>query len=255
MINDEIKSTLHWRATILANAERLIKYGSQADNSQLSLFGNDNKQFVKLEEPQEVDYNDILDKEKDVLGVNLIYNVFDRYILIAKRFCNNTVRSLVEKTESASGIAFLAMVTDIEYKKSGAGNNYAKIYLRDNDSTIRVYLWGDVYRKNISRIYKNKIYLVEVNYNKEKDTTSITNIKDVEEIEIERFVKSLTIYLDDARSAVLAKFYIDNKMFGSQYNLYFNYNDEVFKAPFKINFNEENYLYLKNIILDIGVEK
>ena len=253
-MNDEIKSKLEWRETVVDNLEKLIKHGSNQDNNQLSLFGN-SKETIKLETPKVFNYKQILDKETEVLGVNLTYNVFDRYILIYKRFCNSTIRTVVESTESINKAIFLATVRDIEYKKSQAGNNYAKILLQDHDSSISVFLWGEFYKKKISSIFKDKIYLIEVTYNNENNSTAIVNLRDVNDIDIKDYISSIIIHLDSPKNTAKVVPYIHQKMFGNDYNFKFNYCGDIFNAPYKINFSEENYLYLKDFITNLTVEK
>lgn len=253
-MNQEIRDTLAWRAEIIHNAERLVKFGTNVNKSQLSLFGDSREQIV-MEKPENVDFMLMLEKEKDVLGVNLLYNIFDRYILIYKRFCTHTIRTVNELTTQNQKVVFLGMVTSIEYRKSTAGNNYAKVYFKDNDSVVRVYLFGEAYRRLISSVYKDKAYLIEADYNRQNGTLSIVNMKQAEEIETEKFISTIIIHLNDFHAALNVKFYMDNNMFGSKYNLYFTYEDDMFRAPYKINFTEENYLFLKDKINDITVEK
>jgi DNA polymerase III alpha subunit len=253
-MNQEIRDTLAWRAEILHNSEKLVKFGSKANTTQLSLFG-DSREQITMEKPSDVNYELMIEKEKEVLGVNLLYNIFDRYVLVSRRFCNHTIRTINEITSQSQKVFFLGQVTDIEYRKSTTGNNYAKVFFRDNDSTIKVYLFGEMYRRYISSVYKERIYLVEADFNAEKGSINIVNMKQADEIEPEKFISTVTIHLNDFRSALNVKAYIDNNMFGSRYELYFTYDGERFRAPFKINFSEENYLFLKDKINDITVDK
>ncbi len=254
-MNDEIKSKLEWRATIIDNSDKLIKHGSSKFNNQFSLFEDDNKASIKLDPPKDINYKDILDKETNVLGVNLTYNIFDRHILVNKRFCNSTIRTVVELTEDANKLIFLAVVKDIEYKKSAAGNNYAKILLQDHDSSVSAFLWGDFYKRKISSVFKDRIYLVEVNYNDKNNSTSIVNIRDVNEVNPEEYISTIIFHLDKLEDAPKVIPYIHAKMFGSRYALKFKFDGDIFIPQYKINFCEEDYLYLKNFITDLTVEK
>ena len=129
-MNQEIKDKLLWRATIIENSESLIRSCSRNDKAQLSLFEETKHETITLEIP-EINPEDWVRKESDVLGVSLTYNIQDRYILHSKRFCNSTLRSINELTESGDKLIFIARIDEIEYRKSLAGNNYARINWKD----------------------------------------------------------------------------------------------------------------------------
>lgn len=256
-MNQEIISTLNERNIILSNLDSLIKHGndSKKNKNQLSLFGGQESFKPKLSEPENTNYQDLLDKEKDTLGVCLTYNIFDRHILLVKRFCNNTVRSLNEMTESKqSGIVLIAQITDFKFKKSKAGNNYAKITIQDHNSSAEAYIWGDIYKKHISSLFKGQIYLIELGYNKDNESVFILNIKDVRDIDPKDYVSKIILHLNNFRDAVLVRPYTF-KMWGSDYALDFNYNGQIINAPYRINMTEEHFSYLKQHITDIEVEK
>lgn len=255
-MNQQIRDQLLWRATIVENSESLIKSCSRNNKDQLSLFAETKNETVDLKIPKDVNYETLLQKEVDLMGVALTYNIQDRYILHSKRFCNNTLRSINELSESQGKIVFIAKIDEIEYKTSLSGNNYARILWKDSDSECRMFLFGDQYQKLISKAFKGQYYLCECLYNKDKESLSIVNFKAIEDIEITENVSTIILHVeDDIESVISLRNYVFTKMIGSQYDLIFIYKGSENKAPYKINFTEENYCDTKELITNIDVRK
>ena len=53
-MNEEIKSKLEWRATIVENIDKLVKYGSNINHNQLSLFSDNNKDTIHMTDRKSV---------------------------------------------------------------------------------------------------------------------------------------------------------------------------------------------------------
>lgn len=251
-MNSVIESKLLWRATIIENAESLIKSGSHNKN-QLSLFEDVKNDTISLRIP-EVNYQEMIQKETDVLGVALTYNIQDKYIIHSRRFCNHTLRSINELTESEGNLNFIAKINDIEYRVSTAGNNYAKIFWQDYDSTVKMYLFGKTYQKLVSRAFKGRYYLCSAIYNKDKESLSIVNFKAIEDILITEYVSTITLVVEDPESIVELRNYIFKNMIGSDYNLEYSYKGDIVVAPYKISFSEENYLDIKDLIINLTIK-
>jgi len=260
-MDDFIKSKLSDRAQIIGNLDNLIKHGNELKKSasQLSLFGSSNEAKPQMVEIEHVDFNKMIEGEKNALGICLTYDIFDKHVLIRKRFCNHTIRTFNELTESRpTGIMLIASVSDIDYRKSLSGNNYAKITLQDHNSSCIVYLWGQIYQSYISRVFKNRIYLVELGYNKDTDSAFIINIKSIEDIQPQDHISSIILYIDEMKNVVKVRGYIFDNMLRfeqSFYNLVFNYKGDEIHPKYKISFTEQDYLYLKELITNIGVVK
>jgi len=255
-MNQQIRDELLWRATIVENSESLIKSCSRNNKDQLSLFAETKNETIDLKIPQDVNYEELLQREVDLMGVALTYNIQDKYILHFKRFCNNTLRSINELSESQGKIVFIAKIDTIEYCTSLAGNNYARILWKDSDSECRMFLFGEQYQKLISKAFKGRYYLCECLYNKDKESLSIVNFKAIEDIEIADSVSTIVLNVkDDIESVVSIRNYVFTKMIGNQYDLIFVYKGSENKAPYKINFTEENYCDIKELITNIDVRK
>ena len=252
-MNQTIKDKLLWRATIVENSESLIKSCSRNDKNQLSLFESVKNETVSLNVPEDINYEALIEKEVDILGVALTYNIQDRYVLYYKKFCNNTLRSINELTETSNGLIFIAKISDIEYRVSGAGNNYAKIWWKDDDSTTRMYLFGDAYQKLISKAFKGRYYLCEASYNKDKESLNIVRFRAIEDLDLADYITTILIYVEDPESIVELRNYVFSKMIGSTYDLIYVYKGDEFKAPYKINFTEENYCDIKDLIINLNV--
>jgi len=253
-MNQEVEDKLLWRATIIENVESLVKSCSRNDKAQLSLFAEVERETISLKIPENVNYDKMIEKEADILGVSLTYNIYDRYILHYKKFCNHTLRSINELTESSNKLVFIAKLQEIEYRLSATGNNYAKIFWKDYDSVTRMYLFGKTYQQLISRAFKGQYYLCEATYNKDKESLSIDKFRALDEIEIKEFVSTIVLYVDSPESAFELRHYIFNNMIGFDYNVIFIYKGDEFKAPYKIKFNEDHYLDIKDLITNIEVK-
>lgn len=260
-MNNQIRETLANRAVIMNNLENLIKYGNdfKKNSQQLSLFGSSIEAKPRMIVPDYINFDDMIKKEKDALGVCLTYDIFNRYILLIKRFCNNNVMSLNSMTESKlNGIILIASIADIEYKKSIAGNNYAKITIQDANDSCNVFLWGTIYQTHISKVIKDKLYMIELGYNKENESVFILNIKDLNSIDPKEHISTIVLGLNNFSNVVAVRKYVFESMFYGtlgDYNLIFKYNDDEIVAPYKIKFTEEDYLFLKNHITHLDVIK
>jgi len=260
-MDDFVKTILSDRAEIVENLDKLIDYGNKfkKDKMQLSLFDSSNEAKPQMGKVIDVDFNKMIEKERDTLGVCLAYDIFDKHVLVRKRFCNNTIRTFNELTESKpSGIVLIASISNIDYRKSKADNNYAKITLQDHNSSCTVYLWGKTYQTSIGRIFKNRIYLIELGYNKDNDSAFILNIKEIESIKPEDHISTIVLHIDEFKTISKIREYVFKKMVSfkpERFKLVFNYKGDLFYPTYMITFTEENYLYLKELINDITVIK
>jgi DNA polymerase III alpha subunit len=79
--------------------------------------------------------------------------------------------SLLENNENKGNMTLLAEIRSIEYKTSQYGNKYAKIVFADQTGEDRMYLFGKLYEKMISKCFIGRIYLLTVK--KSDDVTKI----------------------------------------------------------------------------------
>lgn len=253
-MNQEIKDKLLWRATIFENAGGIINSSNKTDKRQLSLFDEVKSETISLSVPENIDYEEWVQKEINVLGISLIYNIQDKYILYFKRFCNTNLREIEALKVDSKELIFIAKLKDIEYKTSKAGNSYAKIVWFDGDILMRMYLFGDNYKKLIGDCIKGKYYLAQCSFNSSNGNSSLDKLKCLDQIDISKYINTIQITVNKPESIVELRDYIWKNMIGSDFNLIFIYKNQEFKAPYKIKFNEDNYLDIKNLIINLDVK-
>jgi len=255
-MNQEILDKLRHRAIIINNIDGLNSYGLSFNKNkqQLSLFGDAVESKISLVESNDINYGELIEKEKDSLGVYLTYNPFDEFILVNKKYCNNTIESLLDvANDCKKGIILLARIIEVKYKKSAAGNSYAKVIIGDSTGNYMVYLWGKDYSKLIKDIFKDQIYLIELGFIKDGNTFFVVNIKEARNIDIEKYVKEICLQIEDPENIPIVREYIFSNMIGSQYSLSFIHNGEKYDAPYRINFTSDDYYYLKDYITNLKI--
>jgi DNA polymerase-3 subunit alpha len=255
-MRQDVLDKLASRATVLNNIDGLVSYGLNFNKNkqQMSLFEDVVESKMSLNIPENIEYEKLLEQEKDVLGVYLTHNPFDDFILVRKKFCNNTIEGLLDvQDDCKSGIVLIARINEVKKKHSKAGNQYSKLMIGDSSSNFMVYLWGDKYNKLSPHIFNNNIYLIELGFRKDGNTFFVVNMKNLNSFDISRFVKKIIMHISDVEDIPKTREYIISNMIGNTYNLSFVFGGEIFDAPYKINFNGDNYNYLKNYITDLRV--
>ena len=254
-MNEQLKEEYKWRGTILSNMDGIVSHFSKKDSAQMSLFPIAEDENFQLKEPDDIDYLKIAEMEKDVLGVCLSYDEFSKFILYKLRFCTHSIQDVIELNESNNNIIFIAKVDEIEYLKSKYGNFYSKILLKDSISSIKMYLFGDVYKKNISSVFTNQFYLVKALYDAETQRTNIASIKNIKDINIEDYISSVDIDVGtDIRDIVIIKEATNNLRPGGL-KVNFIYDGTVFEHPLKVKFTEEYYLDIKDFVKEFKITK
>lgn len=254
MLNEHLKNIYDWRATILSQSENLVAHFSKINSSQMSLFPISEDESFEMGKPKDIDYEKIAEQEFKVLGICLSYNPFDQFILQRLRFCNSNISDIANIIEDNDNIIFIAKVDEIEYLTSKYGNFYAKITFKDAESSVQIYLFGDMYKRYIGSIYKNKYYLIKSSYDAKTQRISVLSIKNICDIEMSEYISEIKLHLGlDIRNIILVKEYVGIKMFGNSFDLVFIYEGIEYKHPLKINFTTENYLDIKDYIESISI--
>lgn len=247
-MNQEIQDKLFWRATIVENAGKIIGSSNKSNKAQLSLFDEIKEETIQLSSPVNIDYEDWIQKEINVLGISLTYNIQDKYILHTKRFCNSTLRDIETLKKDLKGLIFIAKLKDIKYRTSQSGNSYAKLIWSDSDILMRMYLFGDNYKKLIPDCIKGKYYLAQCSFNSSNGNSSLDKLKCLDDIDIKQYVNTIILEVGLIDNIPELRHYVWNNMIGSDFDLIFKYKDKEFKAPYKIKFNEDIYLDIKELI-------
>lgn len=253
-MNQEIRDKLLWRATICENAGKIVNSSNKMDKRQLSLFDEVKSETVSLSIPEDIDYEDWIQKEINALGISLTYNIQDKYILHSTRFCNTTLRDIETLKVDSKDLLFIAKLKDVEYRTSQSGNSYAKLIWSDSDILMRMYLFGDNYKKLIPNCIKGKYYLAQCSFNSSNGNSSLDKLKCLDDISITEYINTIILTVEIPEHITELRHYVWNNMIGSDYDLIFKYKDEEFKAPYRIKFNEDIYLDIKQLINNLEVK-
>lgn len=203
------ESIFRHRQTILDNLDKILSSAkgskkSQSKNvGQLSLFGD-----IEVEKPKLVEYDGHIslmkwvNAETELLGVPITYEPLDEYGQLKELLCTHTASDLLEMVEDTDGIVIMDRVTLIDKRTSKNGNPYAKLYLSQFGSEKYCYLTGDNYKKYISLIYLNEIYLFLMKYRKPTkdfsiDSINIVHVKNVKDIDIDTEIANSRIVSEE----------------------------------------------------------
>ena len=175
-MNSDVKNVLYYRQKLVHNLDRIIGAAKKEKSNagQLSLFGEEDKAEVILDEPEDFNPFAAAEKERDMIGFNLTYSPFDEFETIRCRYCNSQMTKVKEVGEDAN-CTMLVRVRDIEYRTSQFGNKYAKVVFGDETGEERLYVMGDLYKQRITELQVNAIYLLTVKFNEEKQVMDIVN--------------------------------------------------------------------------------
>ncbi len=143
--------------------EKAVKYGAnyqnQLNSSQVSLFGGDSS--VEIPEPEipqceEWGRMELLNKEKEVVGIYLSGHPLDDYRFEMKNFCNSKIRDLndLESLMSKGEVRIAGIVTEAQHRFTKTGKPYGTLVLEGYEEHYRFMLFSDDY-------VKFKAYLTE----------------------------------------------------------------------------------------------
>ncbi|GAD05470.1 DNA polymerase III alpha subunit [Porphyromonas crevioricanis JCM 15906] len=131
----------------------LSKYGSMVQEEkhaqEVSLFGDDESMQLPKPQPEEADsWNslEILNKERDLVGLYLSSNPMEPYRVILDYYCNVKSVDLMDlKPLNGKNIAFAGIVTKARVGMSKKNNPYAILTIEDFHGTAEVALFGQNY--------------------------------------------------------------------------------------------------------------
>lgn len=214
MSKENLENIIRWRNTLasdetwdlLTGAIKSSRKANSVGEGQLDLFGAGlevKKEYPKIEIQQgHVNLMEIVEKETELLGVPVLYNPIDDYDMYRDLFCTHSVTDLLEMTEPTHNIVILDRVTQIDYRVSQRGNNYCKFYISSLPGDTYIYLWGAAYRGLIPKLFRNGIYLFQLEYKVatpefSKDSIVCHLLKHVDDVDIEaeydRLIKNSTV--------------------------------------------------------------
>jgi DNA polymerase III alpha subunit len=252
-MNDEVSNILRERAKIAINIDKLINHGKkkQENPGQLSLFDADNslESFPILDEPENFDPINMIKKEKELLGFNILHSLFDEYELIRCRYCDSTFNELITSTEPFENKTILAEIREIEYKKSKMGNQYAKVTFSDRNVEEKLYLFGKLYKNNISKCHPGEIYLLTLSSDSEDDMRiRIVNFQPAREVNVLNDCHIAYIKTDLNKLYEL-RMYVKCYMKGDKQSVVVKVEDldKIIYLPDKISVDNENILEMRKL--------
>ncbi len=191
--------------------ELLIRYGqrvqAEKNSSQQSLFGGTAAVDIQKPEPpqgEEWTKLQMLDKEKDVIGIYLSSHPLDDYALMIRNFCTLSVADLAEPgTVGRREFVVAGMVTGVQNLVSKTGNPFGRFTLEDYNGSYTFSLFGKDYENFRKYLYPDYYLMVrgKVQPKPYRDTelepriTSIMQLAEAQSTLVKDFV--LTIPIDD----------------------------------------------------------
>jgi DNA polymerase III subunit alpha len=133
--------------------EELIKYGNKLQDesglSQQNLFGGSSQAGVKkpdLPVCPEWDKIEMLNREKELVGVYLSAHPLDDYKLEIKSFCNTTLSEFQDlKVLLNRDIKIAGIVTDFEHRTTKAGKPFGSLTIEDYTNSHKLTFFGNDY--------------------------------------------------------------------------------------------------------------
>ena len=136
--------------------EKAVKYGAKylenENSAQVSLFGESSE--VQIPEPVIPDCEEWttmvkLAKEKEVVGIYISGHPLDDFKFELKYFCNAQLEQL-KQLDALVGrtVTFGGMITDIQYRTSARGNDWAVFTLEGYDESIELRMFNEDFLKN-----------------------------------------------------------------------------------------------------------
>jgi DNA polymerase-3 subunit alpha len=149
--------------------EQLIRYGNRVqtdkNNSQQSLFGGET--VVAVQKPEvpaggeEWTKLEMLNKEREVIGIYLSFHPLDEYSMILRNFCNMDVAQLSD-LDSVRDKEFVVggMVTGVQNLTSKTGKPYGRFTLEDYNGSYQFTLFGKDYENYRKYMYPDYYLMV-----------------------------------------------------------------------------------------------
>ncbi len=191
--------------------EQLMRYGqrvqSEKNSAQQSLFGGAAAvEIQKPEPPKGEEWNklEMLNREKDVVGIYLSSHPLDDHRLMIDNFCTFSVGDLGDLASIGRREFVVAgMVTDAQNMVSKTGNPFGKFTLEDYNGSYTFTLFGKDYENFRKYLYPDYYLMVrgKVQPRPYRDTeleakiTSVMQLQEAQEVLVKDFV--LTIPIDD----------------------------------------------------------
>ena len=186
--------------------ETLVKYGNRTqaekNNSQQSLFGEGTAgmHILKPESPLHAEWTklEMLNREREVIGIYLSSHPLDDYSVIIKHYCNTALGDLDDLAGmDGRDFAVAGMVTQVTHLLTKTGKPYGRFVLEDYNGTHEFTLFSKDYENFRKYLYEGYYLLIKGkvtgrSYNPQELEPRIASIMMLSEAQ-ESLIKEVTI--------------------------------------------------------------
>ena len=167
------------RNFMICNMDNAMQFSEQihrdADSGQNNLFGIDehktNKE-VTIFEAKEWNDNELLEKEKEVLGFYFSGHPITKY----EKELSTVINVKLKNISIKKNIMIAGYIYNIKRRLDKEGNKIAEIKLEDNTAYADAIIYAENFRKYHSLLEKNKFIIMRANIKKDKFYDSNYNI-------------------------------------------------------------------------------
>lgn len=186
--------------------ENLVRYGtrvqSEKGNSQQSLFGGDTT-FASIAQPEipfseEWSKLELLNKEREMVGIYLSSHPMDDFRFELKHFCNTGLADLSDINSLRNkDLSFAGMVTNVRNALTKNGKPYGSITIEDYTDSFQLTLFGKDYENFRKYFYNGYSLLIKGRveprmFNENEFEVRVKSISMLHDVKTE-MVKSITI--------------------------------------------------------------
>jgi DNA polymerase III alpha subunit len=226
------------RQILLDNVGDLHNKYKNHNPNQLSLFDNKENEINELQLKSNVNFNDLLNKEKEVLGICISYNRLIPYSLIRSKICNTNIGNVFDNKKNNDNLKFIGNLSSIKHMTAkSSGNKYAKLFFEDETGVYEFYLFGEQYKKYIQSTFTDRIYMVKATYKLDRGSAFVTKLIEADRLDISKIISNIYIEISSTEKAIKIREYVYKNMIGKDYNLYYRFFEKEIKAPYKIKIN------------------
>jgi DNA polymerase III alpha subunit len=247
-MNPEIEAIFYERAKLIHNLDKIVSSASKKaakGGGMMSMFAEDESYSnIVLDEPEGFDPLAMAEKERDLLGISLLYSEYEPFEAVRCRYCDCKLGDIYA-TPFEGNKTFLAKLIEIDHKTSSYGNPFAKLKFLYEGTESRVYLFGDLYKKNLLKCFTNKIYLITASWNTERNSLDLVDFMEAKNITNLR-AQALWITTNINQLDVLKK-YVYCYMMGDEYsvNVKIENTDLVYMNIARCSINNQNLVEMK----------
>ena len=173
------------RLKIVHNAAKLVKYGGDEQKSagigQMSLF----QDAEMSSKPEMDDFDDEVDllqmslKEAELIGVQLTYDIMQKYLIHYKTYVTHSIQEINELVQNAGNIVTIGMVTSLVFNTGASGKPYIKMIISDKGYDMTIYINGKNYDKFKTLFKNHKVYMFSLIKNTKNGYVNIMHATEI----------------------------------------------------------------------------